>query len=259
MSEKAPTEWRRLGWALSFLTRLPAMTQATPRGNELASCPRYFPLIGAGLGLLAGSIMLAGQALWPAAVAVLLGLGVLILVTGGLHEDGLADTVDGLGGGMDVTARLRIMKDSRVGSYGVLALVLSLMLRGVLLTLLAMFSPLALPGILVAGQGASRALAVSLMPALNYVRLEDSKVRAVTQELDRRSLWVALGTGGLLLCLGLGFNAALIVGVALAVLWWGLRSLYRRQLGGYTGDTLGAAQQAAELVIYLVVAALWLN
>ncbi len=238
--------------ALAFFTRLPIPAK-TPFSAELLNhASRYFSLVGWVIGSLAlVSLGLAAQ-LFPIAMAVLLSMVVTLKLTGAFHEDGLADMSDGLGGGMNRERKLEIMKDSRLGSYGSIALIMALLIKFVALSeistralgdgLLALFCL----------HAASRALAGSLIFDMSYVRDEPSKAKPLAQDQDRTDLLWLLIWGLLPLILLTPMAAGLLIVTALALRLW-LKRWLNRQIGGYTGDCLGAAQQLAELSGYLVL------
>ena len=232
--------------ASSLLTRLPVPNhQASGAASAWA-----WPLVGAVVGALAA--VAGGLALWlgltPGVAAVLvLVLGALL--TGGLHEDGMSDTADGLFGGWTRERRLEIMKDSRVGSYGVLALVLVTLARwSALVTILAAGNLWAL----VAVGALSRAPMGLVMSAL-----PNARGAGLAHATGRPSAGVALAGTGLALVLALGFAGWAMLPMVLAVALvtdWLARSAQAR-IGGQTGDILGASQQLAEAACLAVLAA----
>jgi adenosylcobinamide-GDP ribazoletransferase len=225
--------------AACFLTRLPLAGFASAETGLLARSMRAFSVVGilVALGL-------------PATIAALLAVAATVLVTGALHEDGLADTADGLGGGADRARKLAIMRDSRTGAYGVLALVLSIALRAAALSVLT--TP-RVGAALVAAHVVSRAALPVVMRGLAPAR-DDGLGASAGQPDDSAVGWcLAIGIVVALLCLGfvpglVGFVIAVIAIAAFA-------ALARRQIGGYTGDVLGAAQQIGEIVMLLTAAA----
>ena len=240
--------------ALGFFTRLPVPGWVGFHQDGLAQAARWFPTIGLIVGAIGALVFWLAAQCWPPMVAALLSMAATVYVTGAFHEDGLSDTADGLGGGWDKARILAIMKDSRVGSYGVVALWLAL--SGKLALLLAL--PLALvPLALLGGHALSRFCATAVMARLDYARDDDSsKSRAVATRPGAISLLLA-GVTALLPMLALpwaqgGFGLLL---AALATLW--LMQKFRRWLGGYTGDCLGAVQQVSEMAFYLGLAAAW--
>ncbi|HEX3884172.1 MAG TPA: adenosylcobinamide-GDP ribazoletransferase [Stellaceae bacterium] len=237
--------------ATAVLTRLPVGVAAPGDGGVAGAC-WAFPLVGAGVGFIAGVVFLAfglvGLGALPAALlAVLAGLA----ATGALHEDGLADTADGFGGGRERAAKLAIMRDSRVGTYGVAALVFSIGLRAAALS--AIRDPIHAGLALIAAHAASRGFLAPAMWRLPPAR-EDG-LGAAAGRPSRTVALVALAIGALVAasCLGPlhGIVALVVAGGAVAA----TAALARRQIGGYTGDVLGALQQIGEIVMLLAAAA----
>src|SRR5437868_6986695 len=150
-------QFRLLICAVQFLTRLPTPSLDDFQGDWLARSARYFPLVGQIVGLISAAVWLGASRLWPGLPAAVLAVGAGVLVTGAFHEDGLGDTADGLGGGQDAGRRLAIMKDSRIGTYGTLALGL---ITAVRVAALAGLSPMAGAVALVAAHGLARAAGV---------------------------------------------------------------------------------------------------
>jgi adenosylcobinamide-GDP ribazoletransferase len=249
---------RRLGLgsgfaaATGFLTRIP-VASAEPEAWGLAAAAWAFPLVGAGIGAIAAFVMLLAQLLglgnWPASLlAVLAGL----VVTGALHEDGLADTVDGFAGGRDREAKLAIMRDSRLGTFGGLALILSVALRAAALAQLgeALYAGLAL----IAAHAASRAFLPATMRVLAPARADGLAAAAGRPNWRTAIVAIVIGAAIALPALGPG-RGAIGLGVAGAAVA-AAAALARSQIGGYTGDVLGACQQVAEIAVLLVAAPL---
>ncbi len=252
--------------ALQFLTRVPVPRWVGFEPAWLQACLRHFPLVGAAVGLVAAGVLWSALWWWPPAVAAVLSVLATVWLTGAFHEDGLADTCDGLGGAVSRERALAIMKDSRIGSYGAVALVLALLLKVATVAALAAGGPNALMvlGALVWGHAASRAAPVALVWRLPYAGdAEHAKAKPLALQTDGRSVAVA---GGWLVLLAaallassaalagplLAASAAALVATALCARW------LRRRLGGFTGDTLGATQQIVELAILLAWTA-WLG
>ncbi len=236
-----------------FLTRLPFPSiEGGGRKGRLGNASRAFPLIGAVIGAIAGLSLMAAAALnlHPLACAFI-ALGVQALVTGALHEDGLADVADGFGGGGTAAAKLKIMRDSRIGTFGVLAVLFSVGIRtGVL-------GGLPGPGLAAAALIAAATLSRGLLPAaMHFMPPARKSGLAVRAGIPDKEGWMkGLALGALLSFLFLGpwgGLTALAAGVAAAafVAW-----LANRQIGGITGDVLGAQQQAAETAILIAAAA----
>lgn len=243
--------------ALGLLTRLP--TAWLPQHQDaagFAGAVWAYPLVGFGIGAFGGAVLAAGMWLGlPPLLAALWSLAATLLLTGGFHEDGLADTADGFGGGRDAARKLEIMRDSRIGSYGVLALVLALGLRATALA--------ALPATwgaflgLVAACGAAAALGRGVI--LGLLRfLPPARRDGMASGLGHArgaSLLVGMALSVLpaLVFLPLGFALPAVLLAALVFL--ALARLARRQIGGHTGDVLGAGAVAGECVALTVLAA----
>lgn len=253
------------GWlALAFFTRIPVPKNLPFQPGELDRSARYFPLVGLLVGAATAGALFAGQTFVPLALAVLASMLFGILLTGAFHEDGLADSADGLGGGFDRPAILSIMKDSRIGTYGALALILALSVKFVALLALLETSLGAAIVALVLAHTLSRTSAVGVMGWLPYVR-DDQQARAkpVAQGLQGPDLTIAMILGiaplGFALLTGwcswpVALGLILVCGMVVV-----LAGIYLRQrLGGYTGDLLGAVQQITEITVYVTLCALWL-
>jgi len=241
--------------AVQYFTRLPVPEFKEFDPRWLSESARYFPLVGLLVGAIcAAALWLLGQCL-PMLVASGLALAIGVMVTGAFHEDGLADTFDALGGSVPPERALEIMQDSRIGSYGAAAMVFGLGLRWTLLASL----PLSLACLaLLALHPAARGGSLALMARLRYVRSEDSKAKPVAQDLARSDLFIALVFAVLpSLLIALCWPAltiAMVPGlfaVALVHLYCG--RWFRQRIGGYTGDTLGCAEQLGEIAFLLGV------
>lgn len=234
--------------AVRFFTRLPVPAWVGHSAEGLNRSARYFPAVGLLIGgLAAGAFWLAALVL-PKSIAVLAAMGITLLATGAFHEDGLSDAADGIGGGWGKGRILEIMKDSRVGSYGVVALWLALTAK-----LAALYeAPAAwLPLLLLAGHAWSRLLSTALLATMDYVREDlESKSKPLATRLSPGGLALAIlfGAVPLLLLPPLAVAGGVIASL-LATLW--LAAKFRRWLGGYTGDCLGAVQQVAEVAFYI--------
>lgn len=242
--------------ALQFFTRVPVPAWVGWSPQQLNASARYFPLVGAGVGLVAGGVYLAARLLWPPSIAVLVSMAASVWFTGAFHEDGFADSCDGLGGAADRTRALAIMKDSRVGNYAVVGLVLLLAGKFQALALVPAQTFLAVS---VASHAVSRCAVLWVMARLPYLREDDAQAKSkpVAQGIGAAPLAFAVATAlsvALPLLGRLGWPALAACGAAAAVAVQAARFL-RRRLGGYVGDTLGATQQLAELVFLLVCVA----
>ena len=244
--------WTDLKIAAAFLTRLPIRLGDSSGLFALAGAARCFPLVGLGVGLLGGMLYALAIALdLPPLLAAIIAIAATVAATGALHEDGLADTVDGFGGGGDRGRKLQIMRDSRIGTYGVIALVLAL---GARVVALASFDGTEdAVAALILCEAASRALIVTAMRHEPLAR-GDGLAAAAGRPSQAAMLW-ALGLGGFtaLVLAGPDGVVALVAGAAVA---WAIARFARRQIGGVTGDVLGAVQQGSEIAMLLALVAL---
>ncbi|HMO27990.1 adenosylcobinamide-GDP ribazoletransferase [Enterovirga sp.] len=239
-------EARLLGAALTTLTRLPCPLPRL-RADWLARAAKFFPLVGALVGALAGAAMWGAALLWPSPVPALLGIGAALLLTGALHEDGLADVADAAGA-RERERKLAIMKDPRLGVFGGLALIVVL---GLKVAALSSLPPERAAAALVAAGAASRLWAVVVMSRAGYAGNRDLAKLDHGIEGPRTgevALAVAFALPPLLL---LGEKAAL-GGLALSALAAGLVAVpVCRALGGYSGDVLGAVIATSETAFLL--------
>lgn len=234
--------------AVGFLTRLPIGRGAPLEPGALARAAWAFPIAGILVGVIGGIAFAIGDRLGlPINAMALLAIAVTVLMTGGLHEDGLADTVDGLGGGTDREQALAIMRDGRTGAFGALALVLSVGLRVAALA--------ALPDVrvavsaLIAAHAVSRGLLPTLMLWLDPARSDGLGAEAGRPTPPGATAAALIGLVVALVALGIGRGilAMVLAGVAMMA----MALLARRGIGGYTGDVLGASQQIGEIVMLL--------
>ena len=233
--------------ALAFLTRAPLRAQHQWSDADLAASMPWFPLVGALIGLV-GAIAYA-LAVWlglPPLPAAAIALGAGIWLSGALHEDGLADVADGFGGGSTREDKLAIMRDPRIGSYGALALALALLARAG--AIMALAEPSAVAAALVAAGAASRAALPVVMIALPRARTDGLAASAGRPHPLRAAAAVLIAVLMALVLLGHAALAALLAG-ALGTL--AIALLARRQIGGGTGDVLGAVQQLTEIGLLL--------
>jgi len=232
--------------AVQLLTRLPVPGGDGTRG---AAAAWAWPVVGAGVALIQISVGLAALALGlPAPVAAGVALGAGVVVTGGLHEDGLADCADGFWGGMTRTRRLEILKDSRIGSYGVLGLIVSMGLRWALFAALLPVAPLAL----LAAAMISRAGMAAMMGWMAFARTD-----GIAAHIGRPPVWaVSLAIGLALIGGGAATGIAALPAILLAaVAMWAVGSFARAKIGGQTGDVLGATQVVGEIAALMALAA----
>ena len=232
---------------------------ATPHDRvSLNHALKYFPLVGWLVGGVCAFTLHLAAGVWPIAVAVVISVGVGVLLTGALHEDGFADSCDGFGGGWNKAQVLDIMKDPRIGNYAAIGLLLMLALKLFALVALAGESiELAMISLLLA-HSASRWLVLPLPWLLDYVRDgDDSKSRDVVEQRFSAPLFAvsSLFVVMPLLIFGVPLFYQAVISAAAAVL--ALALYFRHRIGGYTGDCLGATQQVAEVAIYLAILGPW--
>jgi len=246
-------QWQLFCLALAFFSRIP-VPASTPYSPELLNqSSRYLSLVGLLLGALQALVLLLAAQLLPFSIAVLLSLISGLVLTGAFHEDGLADTADGLGGGLSLDRKLEIMKDSRVGTYGLVALFSVFLIKWQSLFALDTQAVWAL----VLVTGLSRATAVSLTFVLPYQQLDVvSKSKPIATSLQKRallSIWLFVLPFLYFIPLSLTLSLLTTLALSFSLLYF----YYRSQLQGYTGDLLGAAQQMSELSCYLVWLIWW--
>lgn len=258
---KKQVEWRRFLLAVGFFTRVPVPNFPDFVEEELNHAAKYFPLIGILVGLFSALVFYAAALILPHALAVIISMTASIYLTGAFHEDGLADSADGLGGGWDRERILTIMQDSRLGTYGAIALFLMLFAK--FQTLNAMH-PMVICAALICAHALSRLAAVWVMRCASYVKFA-GKSKPLATSLNGFELAIANAFGLLPFVLVIALLilsnhtwqvvSLLILMVMLPVLlvWWWWVAKIKHWIGGYTGDTLGAMQQMSELAFYLGV------
>ncbi|MCF6445171.1 adenosylcobinamide-GDP ribazoletransferase [Nereida sp. MMG025] len=233
--------------SLGLLSRLPVRVDADHAMARSAASAWAYPVAGAIIGALAGGV--AWLCLWlglPAMISAGLTLGAAILITGALHEDGLADCADGFWGGYTVERRLAIMKDSQIGTYGVLALVLSVGLRWLALgSLLPDVNPI----LTLAAIGAiSRATLPTIMHSVQNAR--SSGLSHQVGRPERNATLVALAIGALA-----SFMLTPVAIAVMVIISLGCILLAKNKINGQTGDTLGATQQLIEVALLIFIVA----
>jgi len=239
----------QLRLAASFLTIIPLLDQRPRRPEDVAASFRWFPLVGFALGAtLACTDYLLSGILGPSARAAVTVIA-LAVVTGAVHLDGLADTADALGAGRDRVRALEILRDSRIGTFGAIALFFVLTLK---LSALAGAIHMGRYRAIYLAPGLARWAMVMVADRMTYLRREGAGV-ALLREGERRNWWIAsiVALVGVVLTRSLAGLGAAALAVALALL---LRVFYRRWLGGVTGDLLGAAGEIVETAVLLALA-----
>jgi adenosylcobinamide-GDP ribazoletransferase len=240
-----PAMLRQFLLAVQFLTRLPVPNRITTE-EELGRAAAFFPLVGIVVGAGTAAVYLMALPVVSLPVAVLLALGFAGFITSGFHEDGLADTFDGLGGGWTRERALEIMRDSRVGTYGALALIFLVLGK---FTILTQLEREAVWRWLIVAHAAARWTVLPLCMWLPYARPE-GQGKLVARQITSTAF--IIGTATLLLTLLLlPWRAALIVLAVTTTITFFAGLYFKRRLGGITGDCLGATNQITELLLYL--------
>ena len=236
---------------VAFLTRLPMPHPQGAKPANFIRAQRMMPLVGAGIGAAVGLFYLGIRAVGvPNFVAAALALGAGAMLTGALHEDGLADVADGFGGGRDRTAKLEIMRDSRLGTYGALILMVSYVAK--LSALAALPEAAVVPG-LVAAHALARGVLPAMSMSLPYAR-EDG-LAAGGGRPDPATAATAAALSLLIALLSLPWINALAASLLALAAAIGMGWLAQRQIGGQTGDVLGGAEQVGETAILVLLAA----
>jgi adenosylcobinamide-GDP ribazoletransferase len=237
--------------AVAFLTRLPMPHPEGSMPPNFVRAHRMFPVVGALIGAVIGLVCLALRATGlPDLASAALALGAGMILTGALHEDGLADVADGFGGGRDTAAKLEIMRDSRLGTYGAVILLVSFAAK---LSALASL----LDAQVVYGLIAAHALARGMLPvmSLNLPYARKDGLAANAGQPDTTVAMVAIAIALVIALLALSwanaFWAVLVTAICAVAMAW----LAKRQIGGQTGDVLGAAEQIAETAVLLLLSA----
>jgi adenosylcobinamide-GDP ribazoletransferase len=241
--------------AVQFLTRLPVPHLDGFQASWMSQSARFFPLVGALVGLIGVGVWWLGSMCFPPVVAVGLMMGASLLLTGAFHEDGFADVCDGFGGGRTRDAVLSIMRDSRIGAYGAIGIA---MMLGLKWSILVSHPQATFAAIVIGAHTASRWCAMGLIWRLRYVRTEAvGKSKPFADNLGAADWWLSGALGALALLpafwlvdpaarprLALALLTALAFSAAGTLL---AGAYFKTRIGGYTGDCLGAAQQLAEL------------
>ncbi len=246
------TEFNIFLSAVMFLTRLPVSRLVKFDPEHLSKSTLYFPIVGALVGSIGAGVLFLASFKCSPILSVLASMATTILLTGAFHEDGLADSADGFGGGYTKERILEIMKDSRIGTYGAIALWLFLTAKLLLLTeIFKQENSLAI-STLVAAHTLGRYSSLLLIFTLEYARSESTSSKPFAEKASPKRLVLAsLYTVGLCAWL-LKWNAIMAVGAGGLITLWA-RHFFVKQIGGITGDALGAANQLVELGVYLAI------
>jgi adenosylcobinamide-GDP ribazoletransferase len=247
------TRWFDTLWAaLIFFTRLPFWRVYQPPQASYKAVVEFWPLTGWLTGGAMAATLYCGSTLFPWPVAVIAAIAVRLLITGALHEDGLADFLDGFGGGGDRARILAIMKDSHIGTYGVLGLILYMLLLG---TALYSMTPTVAALVVLAADPYSKMVSSQLVNMLPYARREEEAKSKTVYRKPSLSAGLSLTVQGLLpmaLMIWLTGVTWYLVIIVPAVVMYFLYLLMLRKIQGYTGDCCGAVCLLVELAVYLV-------
>jgi len=245
---------------LMFFTRIPCPDWVKYSPELLEKSHRYFPLIGLFVGTVAALVFYLSRLIFPCTVSVIFSMLAGILTTGGFHEDGLSDVCDGFGGGWTKDKILEIMKDSRIGAYGVIGLVLALLAKySSSLELCTISTGYFMIALLVA-HTISRVSASAVILFFDYARADaTSKVKPLAKKLNLTDFLIGLSTGIIPLSFASYFYSfylwVIIIPLSLLVVWLG--RYFRKTIGGFTGDCLGTVQQVTEILVYLCMLGIW--
>jgi adenosylcobinamide-GDP ribazoletransferase len=244
-----------LFYALSYFTRIPIPASIVFDNEQFHKANAYLPFIGLLVAFKMITIFYLCQLLFSVPISIILMLVASLLLTGALHEDGFADCCDGFGGGYDPTQRLKIMKDSQIGTYGGIGLIILFLLKFNLLIELANVGLETLAISLILAHTLSRYGALCIMQTMPYVRLaKEGKVKELTTKLNRVYFIFASLLTLPLLCLAT-LPIVLMISIVTVVIVGLLHRLFTVTLQGYTGDCLGFTQQSLELAILLLLSA----
>ena len=237
--------------AVAFLTRLPMPHPDGAMPPNFVRAHRMFPVVGALIGAAVGLLCLGLRAVGvPDLAAAALALGGSAILTGALHEDGLADIADGFGGGRDRESKLEIMRDSRLGTYGAMILLVSFAAK---LSALAVIPDGHVVPALIAAHALGRGILPAMSLQLPYAR-KDGLARNAGQP-DPATAVMAAGLALVIALVSLSWSNALLAAIAAGIIAFAVAWLALRQIGGQTGDVLGGAEQVAETAILVLLAA----
>lgn len=243
-----PRELKIFFTAIMFYTRFPVPKSTGYSAENLNKATKYFPLMGIIIGSLGAVVFYFSSIILPVNVAIIASLSLMVLATGAFHEDAIADFCDGFGGGYGKEQILKIMKDSHIGTYGTVGLIVLFLSKFILLSEMEVSL---IPLIIIAAHAISRLNSVVLIFSSNYVRDEyGSKAKPVGEKHRIADLLIAIVFGTLpLLLLPLYVLPVIIVILLITLIYF--RFYIHKKIGGYTGDVLGALQQISEVGVYL--------
>lgn len=251
-------EWSVFLTAVMFYTRIPCPKWVDHSADMLNKATRYFPLIGWLVGGFSSLLFLASIQILPLSISIVLSMLGSILLTGAFHEDGFADVCDGFGGGWTKEKILVIMKDSAIGAYGALGMIMMLLFKFMLLWEIGRTAGTLNTALVVfVAHAVSRTNSVFMIYTDEYARdNEGSKAKPVAKQMNVVTFLIAISIGLLPLVLFHNLYFLTVIPVLILVKLY-LSSYFKKWIGGYTGDCLGAVQQISEVTFYLLVLILW--
>ena len=242
--------------AVLFFTRIPCPKWVDHSEEILNKSNRYFPLVGILVGMIASLVLVAVNLVFSIHIAILLSMISSIWVTGAFHEDGFADVCDGFGGGWNKERILTIMKDSRLGTFGVIGLIAILGLKYLSLSELH-HNSVNLVIVIISGNSISRAIATVLLFTHKYVRdIDTSKVKPTSKKMSIKSLVISFFFGIIPLFFFNNYSIFLVL-IPLFFTYLYMSYFFKKWIGGQTGDCAGALQQVSEIVFYLSLLVIW--
>ncbi|MCD4832266.1 MAG: adenosylcobinamide-GDP ribazoletransferase [Bacteroidales bacterium] len=244
-------QWQLFLTALMFYTRIPVPKNIDHSNEILNKSTKYFPFIGWIVGGFGALVFYICQFAFPLSISVVLSMVSTILLTGAFHEDGFADSCDAFGGGWTKEKILEIMKDSRIGTYGTVGLILILLIKYLSLININVEQ---IPFVLFAAHALSRYTATGMIFFSEYTRDDDkSKSKPVGKSLSSTDYFISFIFGStplLLLSIVYSYWYLLILITIIPIIFF-LKRYFEKWIGGFTGDALGATQQVSEIVFYL--------
>lgn len=247
--------------AVMFYTRIPCPSWVDHSPDYIQKCTKFFPVIGWIVGIIFCVVLLGCKQILPIEAAILLAILATILTTGAFHEDGFADVCDGFGGGWTKDKILEIMKDSRLGTYGAVGLIINFLLKFYLIYSILNITnvPIAI-AIFISAHTLSRLMSVGIIRFGEYAR-EDatSKVKPIAIGISKTDFFIVILLG-LTPFVILIFFTNLIIFITIIPLIscaYFLNKYFKKWIGGYTGDCLGCTQQVTEILFYITILAVW--
>lgn len=246
--------------ALMFFTRIPCPAWVGHSPENLEKSTRYFPLIGIIVGSITALVYYLSQLILPDSISIVLSMSAGIITTGAFHEDGLADVCDGFGGGWTKEKILEIMKDSRIGTYGTVGLLLVLVSKYVLSVEMSQISMIYFINVLLLGHTLSRLNATTMILVYQYARDDaTSKTKPLAKSLTLVNYIIAFSIGiiPLIIISSIWSYYIFLVLLPLILVVFLMGRYFTKWIGGFTGDCLGSVQQISEILIYIFMLGIW--